>query len=137
MIVYPKLPGRKRIQKRGYSVLSIACQSLRVDNVGAKPGYWGDQMNCVNFEQPLADSGGARIDVVLPQIDHYVARYQIEATPCYLRHCYRHHAERGTKRGSKIRDNVEKVVVNVGEKLVAGAATFYQNKSSLLAAHLE
>ena len=82
MIVYPKLPGRKRIQKRGYSVLSIACQSLRVDNVGAKPGYWGDQMNCVNFEQPLADSGGAQTDVVLFLTDHYVVRYQIQATPC-------------------------------------------------------
>ena len=137
MIVYPKLPGRKRIQKRGYIALSIACQFWRADNVGAKPGYWGDQMNCVNFEQPLADSGGAQTGVVLHQIDHYVARYQIEATPCYLRHCYRHHAERGTKKGSKIRDNVEEVSVNVGEKLVAVASTFYQNKSSLLAARLE
>ena len=137
MSVYPKLPGRKRIRKRGYIASSIVSQSWRADNVGAKPGYWGDQMNCVNFEQPLADSGGARTDVVLPRTDHYVARYQIEATPCYLCHCYRRHPERGTKRGSKIHDNVEKVVVNVEEKLVAGAATFYQNKSSLLAAHLE
>ncbi len=94
-------------------------------------------MNCVNFEQPLADSGGARIGVVLPQTGHYGAWYLMEATPCYLCHCYRRHPERGTKMGSKIRDNVEKVVVNVGEKLVAGAATFYQYKSSLLAAHLE
>jgi hypothetical protein len=32
---------------------------------------------------------------------------------------------------------VEEVIVNVGEKLVAVASTFYQNKSSLLAARLE
>ena len=130
MIVYPKLPGRTRIQKRGYIASSIVSQSWRADNVGAKPGYWGDQMNCVNFERPLAYSGGARTGVVLPQIDHYVARYQIEAPPYYLRHCYRHHPERGTKKGSKIRDNVEEVIVNVGEKLVAVASTFYHSKSS-------
>jgi hypothetical protein len=124
------MPGRKRIQKRGYIALSIACQSWRADNVGAKPGYWGDQMNCVNFEQLLANSGGARTGVVLPQTDHYVARYPIETTSCYLRHCYRHHPERDTKKGSKIRDNVEEVIVNVGEKVVVVASTFYHSKSS-------
>ena len=137
MSVYPKLPGRKRIRKRGYIASSIVSQSWRADNVGAKPGYWGDQMNCVNFEQPLADSGGARTDVVLPQTDYYVARYLVEATPCSLRHCYRHHPERGTPKGLKIRDNVEEAVVSVGEKLVAVASTFYHSKSSLLADHLE
>ena len=67
-------------------------QSLRADNVGAKPGYLGDQMNYVNFEQPLADSGGAQTGVVPPQTNHYVAMYLVEAT-CYLHLGYRHHPE--------------------------------------------
>ena len=90
------------------------CQSWRADNVGAKPGYWGDQRNYVNFEQPLADSGGAQTGVVPPQTNHYVEMYRGEATPCYLDLCYRHHPERDTQKGLKIRDNVEETVVSVG-----------------------